>query len=65
MRFKEHKTKCSVLKVKQTQDFGATIHVIVGNGTLQKSDEIKALLLLPHEAQRVQPDGRGERVGGS
>ena len=42
MRFKEHRTKCSVLEVNQAQGFGANIDVIVGDGTLQKSDEIVA-----------------------
>jgi len=74
MKFKEHKTKCSVLEVKQTQGFGATIDVIVSNGTLQKNDEIVVCgmngpivtpikaLLLPHEAQEMRVRGEYNQV---
>ena len=74
MRFMEHKTKCSVLEVNQTQGFGANIYVIVGNCTLQKRDEIVAwgmnerivtgikALLLPHEAQEMRVCGEYNRV---
>eukprot|EP01083_Nonionella_stella_P207561 753902_1 len=67
--FNEKKTKASVLEVKRTQGYGATIDVIVSNGTLRTDDklvvcgmngpivtDIKALLL-PHEAQEMRVKG--------
>ena len=38
--FNANKTKCSVLEVKQTVGYGATIDVIVSNGTLRSDDRL-------------------------
>jgi len=74
IKFDAAKTKCSVLEVKQTQGYGATIDVIVSNGTLEKSDEIVVCgmngpivtpiraLLLPHEAQEMRVKGEYRTV---
>jgi len=74
IKFKAHKSVCRVLEVKRTRGFGATIDVIVSNGTLMKSDEIVVCgmtgpivtpikaLLLPHEAQEMRVRGEYAQV---
>merc|ERR1719229_1788223 len=69
IKFDAKTTKASVLEVKQTQGYGATIDVIVSNGTLRKDDTIVICgmngpivtpiraLLLPSEAQEMRVKG--------
>eukprot|EP01084_Bolivina_argentea_P004627 8798_1 len=72
--FNANLTKASVLEVKQTQGYGATIDVIVSNGTLRSDDVIIVCgmngpivspiraLLLPHEAQEMRVKGEYRTV---
>merc|ERR1711971_1351688 len=67
--FNSNNTKASVLEVKQTQGYGATIDLIVSDGTL-RNDDVRVIcgmngpivtpiraLLLPHEAQEMRVKG--------
>merc|ERR1712228_1103117 len=72
--FNSANTKASVLEVKQTQGYGATIDVIVSDGTLRSDDTIVICgmdgpivtairaLLLPHEAQEMRVKGEYKTV---
>eukprot|EP01083_Nonionella_stella_P059608 155954_1 len=68
--FKQSKYKASVLEVKHTRGFGATVDIIMSNGRLCHDDTIMLCgqagqpiitpiraLLLPHEAQQMQVKG--------
>jgi len=67
--FNATETKASVLEVKKTEGYGATIDVIVSNGTLRSDDTIVVCgmsgpivtpiraLLLPQEAQEMRVKG--------